>query len=299
MSRKRCSREMAATGKKVRAEHTQLLLRGERDMGVNKIYRGVVMVAVMAILVSSAQAAITIQVAEEVQNGMVVIKGKGAARGASITWEGGLVTTANHGNGSFSFLGELPDDCTGVLSDGNETISIEVSGCISVTAGLAPAPLAKTGQTVSIAAGDDGALQKGVAWPNPRFTDNANGTVTDNLTGLIWLKDANCLRGIRGWFAALSDANNVANGVCGLSDGSRAGDWRLPNRNELTSLLDLNKRNPALPSGHPFTDFQAAKYWTSTANSPGSVWRVDFLDAAVTDGTTANFWFVTFVRDGR
>ena len=86
MSRKRCSREMAATGKKVRAEHTQLLLRGERDMGVNKIYRGVVMVAVMAILVSSAQAAITIQVAEEVQNGMVVIKGKGAARGASITW---------------------------------------------------------------------------------------------------------------------------------------------------------------------------------------------------------------------
>ena len=194
---------------------------------------------------------------------------------------------------------ELPDDCTGVLSDGNETISIEVSDCISVTAGLAPAPLAKTGQTGSIAAGDDGALQKGVAWPNPRFTDNANGTVTDNLTGLIWLKDANCLRGIRGWFAALSDANNVANGGCGLSDGSRAGDWRLPNRNELTSLLDLNKRNPALPSGHPFTDFQAAKYWTSTANSPGSVWRVDFLDAAVTDGTTANFWFVTFVRDGR
>ena len=34
--------------------------------------------------------------------------------------------------------------------------------------------------------------QKGVAWPNPRFTDNGNGTVTDNLTGLIWLKNANC-----------------------------------------------------------------------------------------------------------
>ena len=40
--------------------------------------------------------------------------------------------------------------------------------------------------------GSDGDLQKGVAWPNPRFTDNANGTVTDNLTGLIWLKNANC-----------------------------------------------------------------------------------------------------------
>lgn len=266
---------------------------------MKKIYGGMVIVAAMAILVSSAHATITIQVVEEVQNGMVVIKGKGAARGASITWEGGLVTTANHGNGSFSFLGELPDDCTGVLSDGNETISIAVSDCTSVTAGLAPAPLARTGQTVSIAPGDDGALQKGVAWPNPRFTDNANGTVTDDLTGLIWLKDANCFRDIRGWNAALSDARNLANGVCGLSDGSRGGDWRLPNRNELASLLDLNKRNPALPSGHPFTNFQASKYWTSTANSPASVWRVDFLDAAVTDGTTANFWFATFVRDGR
>ena len=60
------------------------------------------------------------------------------------------------------------------------------------TYNIYPAMLPKTGQTTSYAAGDDGALQKGVAWPNPRFTDNGNGTVTDNLTGLIWLKNANC-----------------------------------------------------------------------------------------------------------
>ena len=53
------------------------------------------------------------------------------------------------------------------------------------------APVPKTGQTTIYAAGDDGALQKGVAWPTPRFTDNDNGTVTDNLTGLIWMKNAN------------------------------------------------------------------------------------------------------------
>ena len=35
-----------------------------------------------------------------------------------------------------------------------------------------PARVPKTGQTTSYAAGDDGALQKGVAWPSPRFTDN-------------------------------------------------------------------------------------------------------------------------------
>ena len=52
-------------------------------------------------------------------------------------------------------------------------------------------PVEKTGQTTSYATGDDGDLEKGLAWPNPRFTDNEDGTVTDNLTGLIWLKNAN------------------------------------------------------------------------------------------------------------
>ena len=53
------------------------------------------------------------------------------------------------------------------------------------------APVPKTGQTASSVPKDDGALKKGVAWPTPRFTDNGNGTVTDNLTKLIWMKNAN------------------------------------------------------------------------------------------------------------
>jgi len=39
--------------------------------------------------------------------------------------------------------------------------------------------------------GQDGEIQTGVAWPNPRSTDNGDGTMTDNLTGLVWAKDAN------------------------------------------------------------------------------------------------------------
>jgi hypothetical protein len=53
------------------------------------------------------------------------------------------------------------------------------------------APVPKTGQTTSYADYDDGYYEKGVSWPNPRFT-KSNGTVTGNLTGLIWLEDANC-----------------------------------------------------------------------------------------------------------
>ena len=49
-----------------------------------------------------------------------------------------------------------------------------------------------TGQTTIYYPGDDGEIQSGLIWPDPRFTDNGDGTVTDNLTGLIWLKDGNC-----------------------------------------------------------------------------------------------------------
>lgn len=137
--------------------------------------------------------------------------------------------------------------------------------------------LASTGQTVSHAAGDDGAYRKGAVWPNPRFTDNANGTVTDNLTRLVWLKDTNCLDTVGGIKRIISDRYSVlfynqallwtgglAAGACGLNDGSKAGDWRLPNRLELQSLLDYGQHKPALPSGHPFANVQINGAFTST-----------------------------------
>jgi len=138
-----------------------------------------------------------------------------------------------------------------------------------------PAPVERTGQTTSYATGDDGDLAQGVLWPNPRFTDNGNGTVTDNLTGLIWLKDANCF-GQRTWDNALSDSNGLSSGVCGLSDGSNAGDWRLPNRRELFSLTNEAYFNPAVQDtagtgqwseGDPFNTVQLGTYWTSTTEA--------------------------------
>lgn len=146
--------------------------------------------------------------------------------------------------------------------------------------------LAKTGQTFSYAAGDDGYHQRGAAWPNPRFTDNGNGTVTDNLTRLVWLKDANCVDTVGGierirrstpklagafsvlaYSAALTWVSGLASGVCGLSDGSRSKDWRLPNRLEMQSLMDYSRSNPALPISHPFANVQPQGTWTSTVLS--------------------------------
>ena len=130
----------------------------------------------------------------------------------------------------------------------------------------------RTGQTTSYLTGDpnyekdDGALQMGVAWPNPRFT-NPDGSspatgnvVLDKLTGLMWTKDAN-LPGAVTWPNALSY-------VASMNSGAGYGgykDWRLPNWLELRSLWDLS-RDPMLPSGHPFTNVNSI-YWSSTTST--------------------------------
>jgi hypothetical protein len=121
----------------------------------------------------------------------------------------------------------------------------------------------KTGQTETYGTRDDGALQKGVTCSTPRFTDNGNGTVTDNLTRLIWMKNANAL-GPTNWVNALTTANTLASGMADLSDGSQAGDWRLPNVRELQSLVDYGRFNPALPADHPFTIVPSSYFWSST-----------------------------------
>ena len=136
------------------------------------------------------------------------------------------------------------------------------------------AKVEKTGQITSYSTtgGEDGDLKKGVAWPSKRFTDKGNGTVTDNLTKLIWLKNTNVF-GPRIWEQALSDANTLTSGSYGLTDGSKAGDWRLPNVKNLHSLIDSVYANPALSSasgkipggsGDALIGVQWNFYWSST-----------------------------------
>jgi len=84
------------------------------------------------------------------------------------------------------------------------------------------------------------------------------------------------------WVTAVSAANGLADDACSLTDGSVAGDWRLPDKNELESLLDLSRFGPALPQGHLFTNLQmlhqVPQFWSSTSSAQHSdqAWYVDF-----------------------
>jgi quinol monooxygenase YgiN len=124
--------------------------------------------------------------------------------------------------------------------------------------------------------GQDGEIRAGVAWPEPRFTDNEDGTVTDRLSGLIWLKNADHF-GLVPWSQALEKVKGLASGGGGgLEDGSKAGDWRLPNIREIQSLIDYSTAGPILPHGHPFTNVRPSVYWTSTtlAAAPTLAWMM-------------------------
>lgn len=176
-----------------------------------------------------------------------------------------------------------------------------------------PAPVPETGQTTSYGARDDGAIQAGVPWPTPRFTDNGDGTVRDNLTGLIWLKQASCF-GVLTWVDALTAANTLASGQCGLTDGSVAGDWRLPNVREFVSLIDFGQGNTALSNtqgtgawqdGDPFFITGPLVFWSSTTVAgPGAsdrAWLVVFAAEGEvrSDQFKSNTFAVWPVRGGR
>jgi hypothetical protein len=110
-----------------------------------------------------------------------------------------------------------------------------------------------------------------------RYADCGNGTVTDTETGLIWLKQSNCLPAAN-WEDAKKATAALKDGACMLKDGSAPGDWRLPTEKEweatMSKAKDLKCTGPVLTndagtaciSAGPssFMDVEADYYWSST-----------------------------------
>lgn len=114
--------------------------------------------------------------------------------------------------------------------------------------------------------------------------------VLDKETGLVWEKSPDTTQ--RTWSDAVAYAYNK-------NVGGRKG-WRLPTVEELASLVDPKRSNPALPSGHPFTKVQSDSYWSSTtyAGNTSNAWDVDFNDGGVNGADKSYDNYVWCVRGG-
>jgi uncharacterized protein DUF1566 len=206
-------------------------------------------------------------------------------------------------------------------------IAVCVGGWVSLASAGAKevkpkAPVPETGQTecwetnlttltstliACAGTGQDGESQAGVPLPTPRFVKNDNGTVTDRLTGLIWLQQANCFGAVL-WPDALMAAKSLASGDCELTDGSQEGDWRLPNARELHSLINfdfvptLSNTTGTAPwtDGDPFFAVQLAGYWSSTTvpGSPYGALAVQMASGQISGGIKRDPVYVWPVRGG-
>ena len=120
--------------------------------------------------------------------------------------------------------------------------------------------LPDTGQNISFTTtfGEDNDYNINV----PSFTNNSNGTITDNVTGLMWQQVDGGEMTIEN---ALIYADNLVLG--GFSD------WRLPTPRESFSILNHQNNNPALNTTY-FTNTTAGYWWTNTfeVNSTTKVW---------------------------
>ena len=127
------------------------------------------------------------------------------------------------------------------------------------------------GQEIPCAgSGQDGEYMTGLAWPRHRFVVHGE-TIRDHLTGLSWTRNANLNTFPCTWNEALDAVADLNRQRYGGHD-----DWRLPNRNELRSLVSYQARKPALPPDLGAVDIFLGWYWTSTtaAIHPAYAWSV-------------------------
>ena len=123
--------------------------------------------------------------------------------------------------------------------------------------------------------GQDGELQLGMKWPEPRFSVQG-AIVLDKLTGLFWLQNADISSKEMNWAEALDFVKKL-----NLDISENSFQWRLPTLNELETLVDCSQHNPALPINHPFVNVRDV-YWTSTTSlfDPAWAWALYFNKGA-------------------
>lgn len=120
-----------------------------------------------------------------------------------------------------------------------------------------------------------------------RFTDNNDGTVTDNETGLMWQKVGSDER--MTW--------QEAQDYCASLDLGGHADWRCPTVKELLGIVDYERIYPACD---PVFRARSGFHWSSTTleAGPNNAWGVGFTFGNTSDFTKSIGFYVRAVRAG-
>ena len=105
--------------------------------------------------------------------------------------------------------------------------------------------------------------------PTADFTDNGNGTVTHNKTGLMWKQ---CTEGLSGVGCAAGTTavytwQNAMNQATAANTAAFAGfsDWRLPNQKELFSIVEQQCSIPSVNATIFPATVSGGFYWSSSS----------------------------------
>ena len=139
--------------------------------------------------------------------------------------------------------------------------------------------------------------------PDSIYNDHADGTVTDIKTGLMWQK---CSQGQAYNAGACDNAATTFNWQAALTSAQTANtgsnynynNWRLPNKNELESLVEVACYNPAI-NDTLFPSTQSLDYWSSSPYilSLNGAWNIHFSGGSVHDNLKSHSAHVRLVRD--
>ncbi len=119
-------------------------------------------------------------------------------------------------------------------------------------------------------------------WQDSRYTDNSDETVTDTYTGLMWKQ---CQEGLSGTSCATGAATQhtwkAALELASTTSFATYDDWRLPNINELDSLVAKDRYDPAI-NITLFPNTSSSEFWSSSphAGYPDDTGILSFSDGS-------------------
>ena len=271
-----------------------------RSSHMRRILRTMLPISIVVLLVSfsvSAVEAATLKVSSFPSGAQVSIDGVNTGKltpmNVSLSEGDHSVTVAIPGSGW------NPDTRTVTIVSGNNDLSVTL---LPIPTPGPPGPKGDKGdqgiQGPQGNPGINGTRADGPCFDNTnRYVDCGNGTVTDTVTGLIWLQRADCL-GAANYSAANQAAAGLKAGDCSLTDRSSPGDWRLPTKDEWIATMAravilgctfsngpslTNDAGTACLSAGPssFAGVASVLYWSSSANLSDGAWNANLDDGGV------------------